>query len=187
MPTRFNKIHPALKHAGYSATTLLPGEDAAEFDKLHRGLIAEYAPDGASEEDVVAEMAHYMWRKRNIGTFKIAQLAEARRQAIYQQHLPIPYLMSLSDDDMDPAEREERRRSADQQARDELGDLHTLLDIGEPATIGGLMKELDIKERLDGAIEKCVKRLLMIRGVKSLSLTSSSKSTPQISEPRKAG
>src|SRR6266404_5199599 len=35
MLTRFNKVHPALKHAGYSATTLLPGEDSAAFDKLH--------------------------------------------------------------------------------------------------------------------------------------------------------
>jgi hypothetical protein len=38
---------------------------------------------------------------------------------------------------------------------------------------------------LDGLIEKCLKRLLMIRGVESLS--SSSKSTPQILDPRKAG
>jgi hypothetical protein len=131
-------------------------------------------------------MAHYKWRKRNLGTFRIAQLAEARRQAIHRQHLPVHFSLDLSGDDMYPAEQE-RRRSADQQARDELGDLHTLLDIGEPATIDGLMKELDIKERLDSAFEKCVKRLLMIRGAKSLSLASSSKSTPQISEPRKAG
>jgi hypothetical protein len=140
-----------------------------------------------SEEDEVAEMAHYKWRKRNLGTFRIAQLAEARRQAIYRQHLPVHFSLDLPGDDMDPAEREERRRSADQQARDELGELHTLLDIGDPATIDGLMKELDIKERLDSAFEKCVKRWLMIRGAKSLSLASSSKSAPQISEPRKAG
>jgi hypothetical protein len=39
MLTRLNKVHPALKHAGYSATTLLPGEDPAAFEKLHRALI----------------------------------------------------------------------------------------------------------------------------------------------------
>ena len=138
---------------------------------------------------MIAEMAHYIWRKRNVETFRIAQLVAARLQAIYEQHLPVHYvdLMPFPDDDMDPAERKERSRSASRQARDELGDLHTLLDIGEPAQIEGLMKELDIKERLDGLIEKCIKRLLMIRGVKSLSLASSSKSPPQISEPRKAG
>jgi hypothetical protein len=31
------------------------------------------------------------------------------------------------------------------------------------------MKELDIKERLDGLISKCLKQLLMVLGVKSLS------------------
>jgi hypothetical protein len=62
-----------------------------------------------------------------------------------------------------------------------------LIDIGEPATIDGLMKELDIKERLDGLIYKCLKQLLAVRGVKSLSPASSSVATPQISGPRKAG
>jgi hypothetical protein len=62
-----------------------------------------------------------------------------------------------------------------------------LIDVGEPATIGGLMKELDIKERLDGLISKCLKQLLMVLGVKSLSPASSSVSTPQIAVPRKAG
>ena len=36
--------HPALKHGGYSDTTLLPGEDPAAFEKLHNDLIK----DGAS-------------------------------------------------------------------------------------------------------------------------------------------
>jgi hypothetical protein len=71
--------------------------------------------------------------------------------------------------------------------RQELGDIYKLIDIGEPATMEGLMKELDIKERLDTLISKCLKQLLMVRGVKSLSLASSSVATPQISGPRKAG
>jgi hypothetical protein len=49
------------------------------------------------------------------------------------------------------------------------------------------MKELEIKERLDGLISKCLKQLLMARGVKSLSAASSSVPTLQISGPRKAG
>jgi hypothetical protein len=184
MPTRFNKIHPALKHAGYSATTILPGEDLAAFEKLHRDLIARFSPVGALQEDAVAEMAHLTWRKRNLGTFRIAELARARYQKIYNQHFPVEYFAPL-DGGMDSAEREERRRAAEQEARQELGDVYPLVDIGEPATIEQLMTELDIKERLDGLIEKCLKRLLMIRGVESLS--SSSKSTPQILDPRKAG
>ena len=38
--------HPALKHGGYSATTILPGEDAAAFENLHRALIGELSPKG---------------------------------------------------------------------------------------------------------------------------------------------
>jgi hypothetical protein len=62
-----------------------------------------------------------------------------------------------------------------------------LIDIGEPATIEGLMNELDVKERLHGMINRCLKQLLTVRGVKSLSPAASSTSTPQIAGPRKAG
>ena len=92
--------------------------------------------------------------------------------------------------DEDVAQQEawrEGSRAADKQARQEIGESYELTDIGEPATIDGLMKELDIKERLDGAISRCLKQLLMVRGVKSLSPASASASTPQISGPRKAG
>jgi hypothetical protein len=53
---------------------------------------------------------------------------------------------------IDPDEKEEAQRGADEDARQELGDIHQLIDIGEPATINGLMKELDIKDRLDGLL-----------------------------------
>ena len=55
----------------------------------------------------------------------------------------------------------------------------------QACSIDGLMKELAIKERLDGLISKCLKQLLMVRGVKFLLVVSSSLSTPQISSPRK--
>ena len=179
MPTRFNKVHPALKHAGYSATTLLPGEDAAAFEKLHRAVIAEFSPAGALEEDIVADIAHLTWRKQNLATFRIAELANARHQKIISEKVPSDGLHPLSF--TNPAVV----RAAEEQARQELGDVYKLVDIGEPATIDGLMKELDIKERLDGLIDRCLKRLLMVRGVKSLSSAPSSVAPP-ISSSRKA-
>jgi len=186
MLTRFNKVHPALKHAGYSATTLLPGEDSAAFETLHRALIAEFAPIGALEEDIVADIARLTWRKQNLQTFRIAELAKERHQKIRSEKVP-----GVDLDDyivlIDPAVTREGFRAAEEQARHELGDIYQLIDIGEPATIDGLMKELDTKERLDGLISKCLKQLLMVRGVKSLSAASSSVPTPQISGPRKAG
>ena len=190
MPVRFKKIHPALKHAGYSATTLLPGEDSAAFEKLYRALITEFTPAGALEEDIVADMAHLIWRKRNLAIFRIAKLAKAHCEQIDHEKVP---RMNLFPDmiDVDVVKQQEAQREgyriAEEQARQELGDIYKLIDIGEPATIDGLMSELNVKERLDGMIYKCLKQLLAVRGVKSLSPASSSVSTPQISGPRKAG
>jgi hypothetical protein len=184
MLTRLNKLHPALKHAGYSATTLLPGEDPAAFEKLHRALIHEFAPVGTLEEEIVADMARLTWRKQNLATFRIAQLAQKRHHEINAEKVPA---LLFADDEDYLAARREGYRAAKEQAQQELGDTYELIDIGEPATIKGLMDELDIKERLDSLISKCLKQLLMVRGVKSLSAASSSVPTPQISGPRKAG
>jgi len=186
MLTRPNKVHPALKHAGYSATTLLPGEDPAAFEKLHRALIDEFAPVGTLEEEIVADMARLTWRKQNLATFRIAQLAQKRHHEINSEK--VPTLFAGDEDYLALQEaRREGYRAAKEQAQQELGDTYELIDIGEPATIKGLMDELDIKERLDSLISKCLKQLLMVRGVKSLSTASSSVPTPQISGPRKAG
>src|SRR5215813_7264583 len=88
MLTRLNKVHTALKHAGYSATTLLLGEDPAAFEKLHRALIHEFAPVGTLEEEIVADMARLTWRKQNLATFRIAQLAQKRHHEINAEKAP---------------------------------------------------------------------------------------------------
>jgi hypothetical protein len=86
-----------------------------------------------------------------------------------------------------PTKKKKRAEPQMRKLGKNLGDVHQLIDIGEPATIEGLMKELDVKERLDGMINRCLKQLLTVRGVKSLSSAASSTSAPQISGPRKAG
>jgi hypothetical protein len=45
---------------------------------LHRDLIAELGPSGVLENDIVATMARYIWRKKNLETFRITELARAR-------------------------------------------------------------------------------------------------------------
>jgi hypothetical protein len=61
MSARVKKQHPALKHGGYAATSILPGENAAEFVKLHRDLIAELIPNGVLENDIVATTVASGW------------------------------------------------------------------------------------------------------------------------------
>jgi hypothetical protein len=83
--SKIKKIHPALKHGGYAATALLPGEDFAEFEELHDRLIADFVPTGPLEEDIVATIARLMWRKQNLATFRCAELARERLNAIKQE------------------------------------------------------------------------------------------------------
>src|SRR5271163_3409529 len=65
--TRFN----ALRHGVLSRYTVLPWEDADEYDALVASLVAEHAPHGPTEEHLVEELAGIMWRKRRL------RLAEA--------------------------------------------------------------------------------------------------------------
>jgi hypothetical protein len=186
MLMRVDKIHPALKHAAFSAATLLPGEDAAEFDKLHQRLIEEFTPDGALEEDIVADMARLTWRKQNFATFRIAKLAMDRYEELCREKAPPTDSFLDSDEDLaEQKARQEAYRAADDQARQELGESYKLTDIGNAARVKGLMKELEVKERLDALISKCLKRLLMVRGVKSLPRAFSSTSTPPVSSTSK--
>ncbi len=65
--TRFN----AVKHAVLSRYTVLPWEDAGEYDGLFSALIEEHLPEGPTEVHLVEELAGIVWRKRRL------RLAEA--------------------------------------------------------------------------------------------------------------
>jgi hypothetical protein len=170
MRTRDNR-HPALKHGAYATTAVHPGESRAAFDKLHRDLIAELAPSGEFEDDIVTTVARLIWRKQNLRTLRIAELVQTRCSDIRFEVAGI--------EDVDPTER-----VAEDRGRKELGDIYELEEIGEAATFDGLTKELDIKERLDTLIDRCLKRLLFLRGLKSISSAPSSAS--RVSGPSRA-
>src|SRR5262245_16284902 len=148
---RSGKSHPALKHAGYSATTLLPGEDAAAFEKLHRYVIAELVPVGAGEKVLIAQIAHLTWRKLNLAIFRIANGCSFAKR---HQFINTPeFLPSL---------------------------------LFRVSIIKGLTEELDLIDRLNGQISKCLKQLLMVRGIKSTA-SSSTAALTHIARPQRAG
>ena len=62
----------------------------------------------------------------------------------------------------------ENDRAAQAQARKELGDTFDLIEVGKKTTFDGLMEDLTVEERLDAIVDKSLKRLLMLKGVKSL-------------------
>ena len=88
MARRIKKMHPALKHGGFAQTTVLEGEDPKEFEKLHRDLIAEFAPKGALEDHIIATMARLLWRKENLATNRLATI---RLRQIRSPFLGRPY------------------------------------------------------------------------------------------------
>lgn len=70
--TRFN----ALRHGVLSKYTLLPWEDAAEYQALLTALVAEHSPEGPTEEHLVEELVGILWRKRRL---RLAEAAVFRR------------------------------------------------------------------------------------------------------------
>jgi hypothetical protein len=74
--TRFS----ALRHGVLSRYTVLPWEDAAEYQALLTALVAEHAPSGVTEVHLVEEIAGIIWRKRRLRMAEAAVYREKIRQ-----------------------------------------------------------------------------------------------------------
>jgi len=127
MSIQVKKLHAALKHGAYSATAVLPGEDLAAFKKLHQECIAHYAPVGPLEDDVVATMARLLWRKQNLPTCRLAEIAVEYDAAIRREMLP-SRLEELLECEVPPAKREAAMQAAEDEARKELGARYALVE-----------------------------------------------------------
>jgi hypothetical protein len=133
MSVRVKKPHPALKHGGYCAIGLLPGENRAAFEELHRDLQAELCPDGPFEGDIVADIARCMWRKKNLSTFRIAEQARKRHSAIQSEMIPSkmpPFEPEYPREDWDPptaAEVEAATEAAEAQLGKNSGNITSSL------------------------------------------------------------
>jgi len=69
--------HPnAQKHGVFSKTAIVPGEDPREFEELYSGLVQEWEPAGATEEDAVLSIAKAVWRKRRVQKFLQVKLTK---------------------------------------------------------------------------------------------------------------
>jgi hypothetical protein len=183
MVARFRLKHPAWKHGGYSATAVLPGEDRAEFERLHRGLIAKYYPNGPLEEHIVAELTRLIWRSKNLPTFRIAKLA---RQPFIREERPVGSYSALNIEEIQAAQCAAAIKDEEDSARKELGELYGLVAVGEIATIPYLERELQLQQLLNDMIDTCIKRLFHAKGLASISTASPSASVQRLSGPPKA-
>jgi hypothetical protein len=177
------RIPSALKHGIYSATGLLPTEDPAEFEKFKLEIFDDYKPVGRSEIIIVEEIAGLQWRLQHLPTYGVAGRVRERHSAIYSKLAPPSWEPPLLGFEPEPESRSPEelaalRKSVEKQVRTELGPAIELVEIGDVATIAYLEKELGIRERLHGMIARLEKRLLYLRGIKSIS-SSSATSSPQ--------
>jgi hypothetical protein len=170
-----NRVPSALKHGLYSGIGLLPTENPAKFRKFKKQRFAELALVGPLEEDIGDQIVCLEWRLKNLFTYELAKRAKQRHHSIYAQlHPPQyePYMLPLIDPNYEPPSPEElaaRRKAADEHAQAELGDAIELVELGDVVTYEFLEKRLAIMERLEVMIARVYKKLLYVRGIKSMS------------------
>ena len=165
MSDHVKKFHAALKHGAFSATAILPGEDPDAFKELHQNIVAELALVGALEDDIGWTIARLVWRKEHLGTLRIGELALEHESRIHAQKSQFELLEM---EKYSAERREATMQAAEDQARKDLGAKYELVEVGETATVDRLLQDLAVEERLDTMIDKCLKRLLFLRGLKSL-------------------
>jgi hypothetical protein len=178
-----SRLPSALKHAGYSTTALLPGESRSKFDKLRRDLIKELRPDGPLEHDIVLTLARLVWRWQHLDTLRKAKLAqesvlsmnkEISRSIVdkvmneYRGLNEQPEKEPEKEEDLARDSVSEEWRNYQACLKEKIGNNVDLVKMGEDATVDCLMYELDVQDRLGAMIDKCLKRLMLVKGLKSV-------------------
>lgn len=175
-----NRMPPALKHGFYQQLGILPTEDRAAFEEFRRQIEAELRITGPAEGAIVSNLASRLWRMQNLQTYSLAEHVRTRLQEIYSQLFPSVEFPSLCKDTRTPEELAALRKEVDKKVNIELNRFpQEIVDARDTVTIDNLDKELDIAERIDSAISRSLKQLLMLRGVKSLLPTVPQNSTEQ--------
>jgi hypothetical protein len=71
-------------------------------------------------------------------------------------------------DELPPELENELRENVEKEAREELGDDYKFIEAGRDATLDSIMERFEVETRLDAMLDSCVKRLLHLRGLRSL-------------------
>lgn len=113
--TRFN----ALQHGILSRYTVLPWENAEDYQSLIQSLANEHAPQGPTEEHLVEELAGVIWRKRRL---RLAEAA-AHRRGLEDTLVPFRETVKAALVHLDATDQSERvvdaiRATADKTAED---------------------------------------------------------------------
>jgi hypothetical protein len=121
-----------------------------------------------------------MWRRQNLSTYGLAECARREHSRIYACLSPPfepwvqpfePLLLSgvQPPKRRSPEELDALREKADKEAQVQLGEALELVEAGDVTKTDHLLNELSIMERLDQMIDRCLKQLLLVKGLKSIS------------------
>jgi hypothetical protein len=125
-----------------------------------------------------------MWRSEHLGTFCTAELA--RQPFISGAPAPARYYNNETWEEVRAAAFAKAIKSEEEPARERYGERYELLALGKVVTIPYLKRELELQQLLSEMIDKCIKRLLLARGLKSISAASNSGPVQRLSAPPKA-
>ena len=100
--------------------------------------------------------------------FEFADRARERYDQILEEKYPNRGQPYINFSRVDRAVLDEFNRAAEAQTRTEFGVAYELVGMYETATVDGLMKELEVRDRLGSMIDRHLKRLLFARGLKSI-------------------
>jgi hypothetical protein len=130
-------------------------------------------------------MTRIIWRKNHLDMVQAATGAWSRYHRIKERlHSEIAkqttgaYTVSH---ELPPEARKVLDKMLEAEAREELGDRYRFIEAGGGATLTAVMNDFDVAARLDSMLDVCLKRLLHMKGLQSLS--SSTSSAPRLSRP----
>ncbi len=121
----------AMKHGGYSNTTLLPNEDAKAFKKLHDDLRNELLPSGPLEEDVVLSIARLLWRKQNMSTYQAVEWTKRKVSEVHTRYGPKNAFATLNFDERTPAEIEADDKAREEELKAVTHDAEEFIEMGD--------------------------------------------------------
>jgi hypothetical protein len=121
----------ALKHGVLSKLTVLPHEDAREFETLRDALIEEHQPSGPTETHLVEDLASIMWRKRRVLMAENSHINGGLKYVVdcsKPAKSAAPFTGGMPDKPMDWLDLMQATPEQVSQSQQEMGDYWNLLD-----------------------------------------------------------
>jgi hypothetical protein len=121
------------------------------------------------EEETVLSIARLTWRRQNLARFELGQFSNYAFETL--KRMLAEESGNIRKFDKEVMAEFDKMTEVSKRAREAKGtrDAVELVEGWKVAVLSRLLKELDVEERLDAMIDRLIKRLLFVRGLKSIS------------------